>query len=190
MKNFFLFLSICVCIFSRAQDTLILADQTRIISLVLLVTPDSIRYKPIENISGPDHYLAASQVKEIHYKNGSREMIVADLSGPKKMYDWGKHDAENSYRCKGCAASFIAVGLLIGPFAYIPAYSLAYIPPAEKNLAYPDEVLWKDLNYRKGYKDQTRRIKSRAIFSAVNISGWISLFVGAVVVGINDQSGK
>lgn len=69
MKNLiFIFLVFSFC--APAQDTIISKTGTKIISLVLLVGQDSIRYKKIENITGPDLYVYNSEVNLIKYKNG------------------------------------------------------------------------------------------------------------------------
>ncbi|WP_317898111.1 hypothetical protein [Aurantibacillus circumpalustris] len=188
-----------------AQDTLIFKNQTKLISLVLWVGEDSIRYKNIENITGPDLYARNSEIHLVKYRNGRVENIdslqirntsLKNLqkqteslqskaeSNSVQMYKNGTFHAEVNYKCKGCKVGFFSLGLLLGPIAVIPAFSTAYILPSDKKLAYPSEELWQNKDYQKGYKDKASAIKRRAIFGGTSAGAILSTFTTAVLINI------
>jgi len=187
-------------LFMNAQDTLIFKNQSKAVSLILLVGEDSIRYKKMENITGPDLYAHNSDITFIKYKTGRVENIdslyqlhkskstlinqlgnsMVDENSPEKNYQRGKFNAEVNYKCKGCMAGYFALGLVFGPGALVPAFSTMFVTPAEKKLKYPSDELWQDQDYRKGYKDKARSIKRAAIIRGVSIGIFSSLFAWGV----------
>ena len=56
-----------------AQDTIFLSNKTIIVGKVLEITPDYIRYKKIQNLSGPSYLLPVSMSHHINYENGFTE---------------------------------------------------------------------------------------------------------------------
>ena len=195
----------------KAQDTLVLKDSTKIVSLVLMLGEDSIRYKKIENITGPDLYIKNSKVNLVHYKNGNRVNVDSlyrvhikskefnsrnspasadSQNSAEKMYEMGKFHAEVNYECRGCTSGFMGLGLLIGPFSVIPGLSTMFVTPSDKKLAYPDQELWLDKDYQRGYKDKACRKKRQAIGTGLWIGNSLSAFGWGVIITALQKSGS
>lgn len=181
MKNFLLFFTLSSCFCVKAQDTLLLVNDTKLISLVLLVTPENIRYKAFNNISGPDQYINTKEVKEIRYRNGSREQIekpIVDWKGPEKMYEEGRKHADLFYHYK---AGWITLGsVFFTPITFIPVGQRMFKAPNDDKLYYPDEHLWKDENYQKGYKDRATAIRRKKMIGGFVGGSVISHFLAGL----------
>jgi hypothetical protein len=203
MKNVFLFLSLSVGLYYKAQDTIIFKNGNKFVSLVMLLGEDSIRYKKINNLTGPDLYVHDSLVSIVKFKNGSKSNVDSlyrehrrfvqltaptGSATPKQMYDMGVLDATTNYKCKGCVPAFFVTGLFLGPFAAAPAFPVAFTPPLKRNLAYPSEELWKDTNYQKGYKNQTGRIKRRSVLPPAGIGCFIFTVTGGLIYTLINRS--
>lgn len=168
----------------HAQDTLVLRDGSKLVSLVLLVNGVDIRYKPISNITGPDLYMPTHEVERILYKNGN--VIKTDSAfalniklnainrvNPDSvdMYQRGKDDANQHYTDNRAGKAMFGIAIAGGALAYIPAVICGIIPPAEKNLHYPDEQLWTNARYRSGYVAQAKKLKWQRTVGPVLTAG-------------------
>lgn len=84
-----LFFLLLVPSLMTSQDTLVLKDKSRIPSLVIQEVGDSIRFKKISYISGPDYYISKSQLSYIRYQNGVKEntdsIFKAELDAERKQ---------------------------------------------------------------------------------------------------------
>jgi hypothetical protein len=196
MKNY-IFVFFLISIVSKAQDTLILKNETKIISLVLLVNDELIRYKKIDNITGPDILIPSAEVRAIHYKNGKKEIIenfsspaiqvvtapklteapVVDWEGPEKMYEQGQKHAEIFYKHGGGSRAIGIGSLFLTPFTFIPVGILMFKTPAEKFLGYQSEELWKNEHYQKGYKAMATSIRRKKMVKSFIAGSIVSHFI-------------
>ncbi len=70
---------------SFSQDVIVKTDGSTIKCKVVEVGPDIIKYKRLDNISGPDYFIEKASVAKIDYKNGAKDIF--DYEGqntPKK----------------------------------------------------------------------------------------------------------
>jgi hypothetical protein len=154
-----------------AQDIIIKKDGTEIQAKVTEVNELDIKYKKFDNQDGPVYTLLKAEVFMVKYQNGDKEVYNENNSpgpGPAEqnlvitadeMYRKGIKDAGKNYYpilpwlgTLGSTMLFwpAGLGVTIGTFA---------TPPKEKNLNIPDDELFKDPNYKKGYKDKAYKIK-------------------------------
>ena len=82
MQKFFLFFFFfCICIASAfAQDVITLKNGDEIQALVQEVGDVEVKYKKLENPTGPNYTLKKSEVFMIKYENGSRDVFVNDAT--------------------------------------------------------------------------------------------------------------
>jgi hypothetical protein len=205
----FLFSLFLVSFVAKSQDTLIFNNSTKVVSLVLLLGQDSIRYKRIENITGVDLYAKNSEVAYVKYKNGTIKNVdsvyklkvqrnelaakyamapITQSVTPATMFEIGKRHADVNYRCKGCKAGIATETILFVPLGWLTAYAVMFVPPKETNLAYPSEELWQDENYRKGYKNQAARIKRESMRDGALIGTLSAVLVTVAVLTIQNHS--
>ena len=208
MKNCVLILLLTAFV-SKAQDTLILKNETKIISLVLLVNEEVIRYKKINNITGPDILIPPAEVKAIHYKNGKKEIIessssmtiqvvtapklteapVVNWEGPEKMYEQGQKHAEIFYKHGGGSRAIGIVSLFLTPLTFIPVGILMFKTPSEKFLGYQSEELWKNEHYQKGYKAMATSMRRKKMVKSFIAGSIVSHFiVGFILVNQNSKA--
>jgi len=57
----------------RGQDVIVKKDGSTIISKVLEVTPDNIKYKKLSNLNGPTYTINVVDVMAVNYANGEKE---------------------------------------------------------------------------------------------------------------------
>lgn len=196
-------LLLLLSLMSHAQDTLLLKNQTKIISLVLLLGTDSIRYKKITDITGPDLYIRNSEMMSVKYKNGKTENIDSlyrlisksreetkafEMEAQKKansaeeMAKAGALHASIYYNCKGCLAGFFGLAVILGPLGPIPALVALAIKPSKKQLAYPSEDLWKNEQYQKAYMHEVNKIRKRAIGFGATSGSFLSTFSWGLIL--------
>ena len=78
MRNFFIILLGAVLLSSiemKGQDVIVKRDGSTVISKVLEVTSDYIKYKKQSNLDGPTYTLKLSEILSINYANGEKEMF-------------------------------------------------------------------------------------------------------------------
>lgn len=70
MKFIFTLVSLITAFTIKAQDTIVLKSKLSIVSKVVEVSSENVKYKKIENVTGPDYLINVSEVLEIHFENG------------------------------------------------------------------------------------------------------------------------
>ncbi|MCB9042816.1 MAG: hypothetical protein H6554_03490 [Chitinophagales bacterium] len=82
------------------------------------------------------------------------------------MYEKGRIDAKTYYDHDGGKTGTLVVSIL-NPFGgLIPAIACSSTTPREANLGYPSVELMQDIDYRNGYSNKARKIKSRKVWTA------------------------
>ena len=61
-----------------AQDVIVKKDGSTILSKVLEVNPDIVRYKKFSNQKGPTYTIAKSEIMSINYQNGEKDFFDSD----------------------------------------------------------------------------------------------------------------
>jgi hypothetical protein len=189
MKPFIVFSILCASFYSKSQDTLFLKNNGIIPSLVLQINTNDIVYKKMSNLDGPDYKTNKSEVKYIKYKNGQIENIdslyaiesnktIANnipsstsnvYEKSEQMYINGKRDAKIFYDSPTGAVGTGITSFILLPFGLIPAIICSAVPPREKNLDYPNYDLWKNENYKAGYKHQAKKMKQKKVWAGFGI---------------------
>ena len=78
-----------------SQDVIVKRDGSTILSKVLEVNPESVKYKKTSNIEGPIYSINISDIFSINYANGEKELFSQDNQG--SSITLNKHDEkENS----------------------------------------------------------------------------------------------
>lgn len=75
IKYLFSFLILCMQIDSFAQDKIILNNKKVIDGKILEVGLNEIKYKPSDNLEGPEYSIAKKEVQLILFSNGKKEII-------------------------------------------------------------------------------------------------------------------
>ena len=174
MKYILLFiLFICSSNIIKAQDTLSMRSGENILVKVIEVGTTEVKYKKLDNLSGPIFSILKSDLLIVKYENGTKE----DFSSIKKIEEnnfsrldpssLGKLDAQRFYTGYKTAATIA----LISNFAYIPiipslVFSIAATSkiPKDENLNYPSISLMQNEQYANSYRQEAKKIKNRKIW--------------------------
>lgn len=65
-----------------AQDTIITVNNNRILAKIMEVGTEQIKYKKAEFIDGPTYIQNKSEIKSIHYSNGTKEDFAVQVPKP------------------------------------------------------------------------------------------------------------
>ncbi len=76
----------------RAQDLIVMTDNTQISARVLEISPDEVSYKRYSNLDGPTYRLPVNRIRYIEYPNGERdafqstdEVSIASTTAPEPI---------------------------------------------------------------------------------------------------------
>jgi len=157
----------------KAQDTLSMRSGENILVKVIEVGTTEVKYKKLDNLSGPIFSILKSDLLIVKYENGTKE----DFSSIKKIEEnnfsaldpssLGKLDAQRFYTGYKTAATIA----FISNFAYIPiipslVFSIAATSkiPKDENLNYPSISLMQNEQYSNSYRQEAKKIKNRKIW--------------------------
>lgn len=68
-----LFLLLCSACVVRAQDVIVKKDGSTILSKVLEVGENEVKYKRFDNLNGPTYTISKSELQAINYQNGAKD---------------------------------------------------------------------------------------------------------------------
>lgn len=190
MKNIALIFSLIIYLGTFAQDVITLKNGVDIKSKVLEVGIDVVKYKKYENIDGPTFIEPKSTILMIRYENGTKDIfsepskteVENNYVSDKKLKDMfrrGQEDAVMYYKgYKPAGTGTLVTGLIASPLAgLIPAVACSSTSPDESNLMYPSSELFDDLDYRSGYTQKAKKIKSAKVWTNWGISFGVSFVV-------------
>lgn len=180
MKNLLLLCCLFPCyIFS--QDVIIKTNGDEIISKVIEVDTDKIKYKKIDNLEGPVYSISFSEVFIIKYANGAKD-IISNLEKKTSFVETAKHDITGTWTNKLISAENIRINREESAH-YITLkgskISLAEIKVNEYALEgssirvyaiNKDSLYFKDIDKSDGYKLYLVRTSQPEIDKAVNSS--------------------
>ena len=184
MKYILLFiLFICSSNIIKAQDTLSMRSGENILVKVIEVGTSEVKYKKLDNLSGPIFSILKSDLLIVKYENGIQE----DFSSIKKIEEnnfsaldpssLGKLDAQRFYTGYKTAATIAGISTIL-PIPIIPSliFSIAATSkiPKDENLNYPNISLMKNEKYANSYRAEAMKIKKRKI--------WINFAVGSGII--------
>lgn len=110
MRNFFIILLGAVLLSSiemKGQDVIVKRDGSTVISKVLEVTSDYIKYKKQSNLDGPTYTLKLSEILSINYANGEKEMFSSgDMPLEKSDLNSTASNQEDDYINDGIISSY------------------------------------------------------------------------------------
>jgi len=175
MKYILLFiLFICSSNIIKAQDTLSMRSGENILVKVIEVGTTEVKYKKLDNLSGPIFSILKSDLLIVKYENGTKE----DFSSIKKIEEnnfsaldpssLGKLDAQRFYTGYKTAATIAFISALPPPIPIIPSliFSIAATSkiPKDENLNYPSISLMQNEKYANSYRQEAKKIKNRKIW--------------------------
>ncbi len=190
LLNSLLIIALCIIsISTNAQDIITKKDGTDISAKVLELTITEIKYKRVDNLSGPIYTLPKADVLMIRYEDGTKDIFNEVVSSESKslpddeMCEKGKEDAKMYYKAKKTGAGWTlataAVPVTAPLFGLIPAIKCSSAVPADKNLNYPDKELMQNTDYSRCYKRQAKKMKTKKIWKFYAIGSGI--YAGALI---------
>lgn len=82
MKKLFFLLLLMSAIHVNAQDVIVMKDGNTIVSKILEITTNEVKYKKFTNLEGPTYTVLKSEVKVINYVNGEKETFEDVMTAP------------------------------------------------------------------------------------------------------------
>ncbi len=79
MKQLLVFLFLLCSASLSAQDVIVKKDGSTILSKVLEVGQDEIKYKKFDNLEGPTYTIQKSELQSINYQNGAKDTFSAPV---------------------------------------------------------------------------------------------------------------
>ncbi|MEO8149021.1 MAG: hypothetical protein ABI723_15350 [Bacteroidia bacterium] len=187
-------LIIFICYASYSQDIIYKRNGEKIKSKVIEVTPREIKYKEFNFEQGPVFSIAKSEVTQVIYESGLKEIF--ESPGSKKSssfsrFEQGQMDARAYYN--GGTGASIATGL--STFVFWPISGLVCaaictsIPPSINSLQINDPALLRDNEYMQGYQMQAQKIKNHKVWRGFVIAnGVIVVAVVVIIVVLINQN--
>ncbi|MBO7068975.1 MAG: hypothetical protein J6W52_09930 [Bacteroidaceae bacterium] len=69
-----------VALDANAQDVIVLKDGSTVLSKVLEVNKEDVKYKKFSNQKGPTYTVSKSETMSINYENGEKDVFASDNS--------------------------------------------------------------------------------------------------------------
>ena len=195
MKKIYLVLNLILFLFfnSYSQDVITLKTSQDIFSKVIEVSKTEVKYKKFENIDGPTYTISKFDVIMIRYQNGTKDVFNLDNNPVEDsqikyqqdldMFKLGQKDAFKNYNgYHGASTGTFVTSILCSPLiGLIPAISCSSTSPKEINLNYPNPELMKNFDYKKGYIQQSKKIKQGKVWGSFGIACTLNLFLFLVL---------
>jgi hypothetical protein len=193
MKKLFVLLTVMFLIISMCypQDTITKKTGEAILAKVLEVKTTEIKFHKFENLDGPVYSLPVSELRGIHYQNGTKDdfansaspVISNSKTQEKEPLTPGAADAKQYYLgYKNAAGATLVTSIFLSPLVgMIPAIACSSTKPREVNLGYPDKELMKNPTYYSDYTQKAKQIKQSKIWSNWVISVAVTFVVLAAV---------
>lgn len=171
-------LSIAALQTMQAQDIITKRTGENLKTRVLEITVAEVKYKDFDRMEGPIYTLAKADVLLIQYEDSTKEAFTMENDAPKEllevesnrntsasMYAQGQQDAGIYYDgYRGARTGTLVTSLLSPLVGLIPAIACSTTTPKEKNLDFPSHDLMKNPDYKNGYMQQSRKIKSNKVW--------------------------
>lgn len=123
-----------------------------------------------------------SETLMIRYENGTKD-IFNETQLQTQLTDTlahfflkGQTDAVSYYTgYKGAGTGTLIVSLLSPLVGLFPAIACSVSPPLRENLGYPSEVLFNNPDYRNGYTQKAKKIKSEKVWTNWGVAFGVNL---------------
>ncbi len=184
MKKHFIFTILFLAtLCAHGQDIITKKSGEDVVSKVLEITLNEVKYKKWDNQDGPLISISKSEILMIRYQNGTKdifkEQAITPMSamGEPENFKAGQQDAIQYYKgYKGAATGTLATGLVLSPIlGLIPAFATTSNQPQDINLHYPDPSKMKDQDYFKGYTQKAFQIKKQKVWTNWGITVGLSV---------------
>ena len=179
MKFLLLLISFIFSISSGyAQDILTKKNGEELQVKVLEIALTEVKYKLYQNQDGPLYAIPKADIFSIRYVNGTKDVFTAEgnagaglsSSNPQEMFTKGRSDALIYYKGYKSAGTGTLITSLISPLVgLIPAIACTSVTPKDHNLGYTNTEEFNNPDYRNGYKQSAKQIKSRKVWKNLGI---------------------
>lgn len=167
-----------------AQDILTKKTGDDLQVKILEVGQSEIRYKMFNNLEGPIFSISKGEILMVRYENGTKDVFGSSTAGSQndEQFQQGQLDAEKYYKnYKGASRGTLATTILTTPvLGLIPAFLTTMDEPEDGNLDYPNPQLMKDQEYKRGYIQKAKKIKSKKVWKNFGIG--TGIFVAVIVL--------
>lgn len=97
MKQLLVFLFVLCAASVSAQDVIVKKDGSTILSKVLEVGQEEIKYKKYDNLEGPTYTIQKSELQAINYQNGAKDTFSAPIRDENRYLPNNQNDGTQQY---------------------------------------------------------------------------------------------
>ena len=97
MKHLLVFLLLLCSASVSAQDVIVKKDGSTILSKVLEVGQEEIKYKKHDNLEGPTYIIQKSELQAINYQNGAKDTFSAPIRDENRYLPNNQNDGVQQY---------------------------------------------------------------------------------------------
>lgn len=97
MKQLLVFLLLLCSASVSAQDVIVKKDGSTILSKVLEVGQDVVKYKNFSNLDGPTYTISKSELQSINYQNGAKDTFSAPVREENRYLPNNQNDGMQMY---------------------------------------------------------------------------------------------
>ena len=94
MKQLLVFMFLLCTMSVSAQDVIVKKDGSRILSKVLEVGQEIIKYKKFDNLEGPTYTIQKSELQAINYQNGAKDTFSTPMSEENRYLPNNQNDGD------------------------------------------------------------------------------------------------
>lgn len=104
MKQLFVMLLLLCSAVANAQDVIVKKDGSTILSKVLEVGQNEIKYKKFDNLDGPTYTIQKSELQAINYQNGAKDTFSAPVREENRYLPNNQNDGEQQHNDRALLA--------------------------------------------------------------------------------------
>ena len=97
MKQLLMFLFLLCSVSASAQDVIVKKDGSTILSKVLEVGQNEIKYKKYDNLEGPTYTINKSELQAINYQNGAKDTFSDSVREENRYLPNNQNDGVQQY---------------------------------------------------------------------------------------------
>ncbi len=94
MKQLLVFLFLLCSVSVSAQDVIVKKDGSTILSKVIEIGQEEIKYKKFDNLDGPIYTVQKSEIQSINYQNGAKDTFSAPIREENRYLPNNQNDGE------------------------------------------------------------------------------------------------
>lgn len=190
MRSYWVVFLILFSLIASGQDIILTKDSTVYKCASYSVETEIVRCQLLEGEEAKQKRIEKDSVFMITDTDGNilvypsaaemsdNEFLRAHLS----LYDIGSTHADKFYdQYTDAQWATFATTLVFSPAGLILAIITSSITPSAANLGYPNSTLWKNREYKMGYKKQAKDTKKYKVWDKFGLGVGINLTIGALV---------